>query len=284
VRKHGPLRRFILRVAPWLFLLVVWSTVTDSRLVDPLLLATPSDTLVALIQTVRSGELIAATGCTLGRALGGFGIAVIAGVPLGLLLGGFSSFDRTFGGVIDALRSMPATALYPVFLLAFGAGDSSKVAVTTFISTWALAIYTAYGVRSNGDTRRFLLRLHRAPRRQILVDGLLFPALPSIVAGMRTIISIAFVVTIGIEMIVGTRCGLGQLIFDAQNTYRIPTMYAAIVASAATGVVVNWVFIRLARMLTPWEVVQYPKNKNRTQPSVSPALPRPLDRPTKPEH
>jgi NitT/TauT family transport system permease protein len=246
-------RLVIIRAIPWFLLLTIWGVVTWCRLVDPLLLATPSDTLVALLDSVRSGELVAATGCTLWRALGGFGLAVMLGVPIGLLLGGFSGFEKTFGNVIDALRSMPATALYPVFLLVFGAGNSSKMAVATFISAWALAIYTAHGVRFNGRTRLFLLRLHRVSRRQILIDGLLFPALPSIVAGMRAVISIAFVVTIGIEMIVGAGCGLGQIIFDAQNTYHIPMMYGAIIAAAVTGVLLNWTFTRLAKILTPWE-------------------------------
>lgn len=245
-------RRFTLPLVPWILGIAAWNILTSFRWIDPLLLASPSATLRELERGIASLELLRALGFTLLRAFCGFWIATLIGVPLGLMLGGMQIIQRTFGGVIDGLRSMPATALYPVFLLAFGAGDASKIAVVVFICTWALVIYTASGINSSGSTRRFLLKMHRVSKSQYFLDGLLLPALPSIIAGMRTVLSLALVITIGIEMIVGTKYGIGQAIFDAQNTYRIPQMYAAIVMAALSGVVMNWFFAAFASYLTPW--------------------------------
>ena len=215
----------------------------------------PIDTARALLDGVLTGSLLRALVATLGRAYGGFVTPTVIGVPVGLMLGGLPKVKDAIGGIVDALRSMPATALFPAFLLLFGIGDTAKVAVVTFVCTWAIAIYTAYGVRVSGETRRFLLRLHQATAWQRLVDGLLLPALPNILGGIRTAISLALVVTIAIEMIVGTTVGLGQTIYVAQVTYRIPVMYAAIVLSAAAGVATNAIFSIASRRWVRWEKV-----------------------------
>jgi ABC-type nitrate/sulfonate/bicarbonate transport system permease component len=70
---------------------------------------------------------------------------------------------------------------------------------------------------------------------------------------MRTAVSLALVVTIAIEMIVGTAVGLGQTIYVAQETYRVPVMYAAILLSAAAGVATNGIFSIASRRWVRWE-------------------------------
>jgi NitT/TauT family transport system permease protein len=253
-RAAATAQRLAPALAPWGVLVLLWYLCTKGErpLIDPLFLSSPSDTLTALREGLRNAKLINAFGMTFGRALGGFLIATVIGVPLGLVLGGIAAVQRMLGNVVDALRSMPATALYPLFMFAFGSGSLSKIAVAAFVCTWAIAIYTAHGVSGSGQTRRFLLRMHRVSRTQFLLDGLLFPAMPAIIGGMRTAVSLAVVLTIGIEMIVGTTSGLGQAIFNAQNTYQIPDMYAAIVLAAVGGVLVNRGFVFFAQWLAPW--------------------------------
>jgi NitT/TauT family transport system permease protein len=244
----------LLALTPWLAFVAVWAALTETGLVDSLFLAAPGKTLAALRRGLfETHELGWALLFTLRRALSGFLVASLLGVPLGLLVGGVPTIDRLFGRAIDGLRSMPATALFPAFLLAFGIGEASKVAVATFVCLWALVIYTASGVRSSGDTRRYLLKLHGVSASQLFFDGLFYPALPSILGGMRTSLSLALVVTISVEMLVGTRVGLGQTIYIAQSTYAIPDMYAAITLAALSGVLFNWLFQTLARACVRWE-------------------------------
>lgn len=239
--------------------MLIWIILTelqfsDGPLVDPLFLSSPRNTLRALFDGfVRSATLRWDLLYTLGRALGGFLIATILGVPLGLFVGGVSRANKILGSLIDGLRSMPATALFPVFLLVFGAGEKSKIAVATFVCLWAMVIYTAAGVRISGETRRFLLKLHNVSRSQFFVDGLFYPALPSILGGMQTTLSLSLVVTIGAEMLIGTSIGLGQTIYISQSTYVIPTMYAAIALAACAGMVLNTILRKLIPVIIYWE-------------------------------
>jgi ABC-type nitrate/sulfonate/bicarbonate transport system permease component len=241
---------------PWLCLLLIWAMLTETRIVDPIFLSSPSTTFAALMGGIFSGELIVAVFATLARAISGFLIATLIGVPLGLLIGGLPNVNQFLGSFIDGLRSMPATALFPAFILLFGIGDAAKIAVVTFVCMWTMTIYTAYGVQDSGETRRFLLRLHKVSKLQFLLDGLFFPALPSILGGMRTSLSLTLVITIATEMIVGTTVGLGQTIFNAQILYQIPMMYAAIILSALAGMVLNFLFIAFSSKLVHWTIMK----------------------------
>lgn len=249
-------RQRYLGLIPWIALICIWAALTwpRHRVVGPLFLASPRETASALYEgIVVSRSLLKGLGITVLRAGMGFALASVIGVPIGVAIGGIATVSKLLGSFVDGLRSMPATAMYPVFLLAFGAGDSSKIAVAVFVCTWAIAIYTIYGVTASGQTRRFLLRLHNVGWWQYFMDGLLLPALPAILGGMRTAVSLAFVITIGVEMIVGTKLGLGQAIYDAQSTYRIPDMYAALTLAAIAGIALNRLFVLASTWLAPWE-------------------------------
>lgn len=236
----------------WFLLLLLWELSTATKLADPLFVASPVETANALFQGLLSGRIVMAAALTTGLALSGFFIGVILGIPLGLALGGIRMFRDIFGGIVDSLRSVPSTALFPLFLLFFGVGRISKIAVAAFICTLALAIYTASAVPDYNSTIRFLLRLRRVSAWRKLVDGMFFPAIPGIAGGMRTAISMALVGTLANEMIIGTDVGLGRLIFDSQMTFRIPEMYAAIVATGAIGVLLNQGLIFLLSRLFRW--------------------------------
>lgn len=233
------MRRIGTNLLGWFLLLSLWQLSTATGLADPLFVASPIETARALFEGLLSGRLVAAAALTTGLALAGFLIGVLLGVPLGLALGGIQVFRDIFGGIVDSLRSVPSTALFPLFLLFFGVGRISKVAVAAFICTLALAIYTASAVPDYNSTIRFLLRLRRVSVVRKIVDGMFFPAIPGIVGGMRTAISMALVGTLANEMIIGTDIGLGRLIFDSQMTFRIPEMYAAIVVTGCIGILIN---------------------------------------------
>ncbi len=247
------MKKIVIKFLPWSVLLLLWVFLTETDFIDPLFLSSPSDTFISLLNGMWGDGLFKALCFTIFRALTGFVIASIIGIPLGLLIGGLSKVNEILGNVIDALRSMPATAMFPAFLLIFGIGDSAKIAVVTFVCLWTITIYTSYGIKISSSTRRFLLKIHNVGKWRYFIDGYLFPALPNILGGMRTAISLSLVITVGVEMIVGTKFGLGQTIYIAQTTYNIPLMYASIILSAIGGVLSNKLFLYLSGLVVRWE-------------------------------
>lgn len=229
-----------------------WWITTSVNLVDPLFVASPGATARALVDELSSGRLLQAALVTTSLALSGFAIGVLLGVPMGLALGGISWFSSSFRGVIDGIRSVPSAALFPLFLLIFGIGRASKVAIAAFVCMFALCIYTARSVPRATSTRRILLRMHKVPWRRQFIDGMFFAALNGVVGGMSSAVSMALVGTIANEMIVGTDIGLGRYIYESQMTFRIPQMYAAIIVAGVIGIGLNQIIESSVRRIVRW--------------------------------
>ena len=105
----------------------------DARLIAELL-PPPGETLVHLAHNFLSGSIYADLWATVYRTLWSFAIAVLIGVPLGIVLGSSESAYRSVEFVIDFFRSTPSSALIPLFLLIFGITDINKIAIASFLA------------------------------------------------------------------------------------------------------------------------------------------------------
>ena len=235
-----------------IIILIIWWLVTTLGLVDTLFLVSPQVAFVKLWNLLSSGEILPDLWVTLLRMLFGFAISMAIGIPTGLLLGSSKKLYSYFEFVIDFFRSLPATALFPLFMLVFGIGDAAKIAVVVFIATWVIIINTAYGVFHTPKGRLRYLQTLKAKKSQIFREVILPEAIPHIVVGLRTALSLSLVVIIAVEMFIGTRVGLGQRIFDAQLTFRIPELYATILLAGIVGYLLNKFFLSLELKFIHW--------------------------------
>ena len=115
-----------------LLLFGVWQLVIAAQWVKPVLLPPPGETLAHLWEVVASGAIREDFVSTLVRTLSAFGIAVLIGVPLGVMLGSSVNAYRSVEFLIDFFRSTPSSALIPLFLLIFGITDANKIAIAAF--------------------------------------------------------------------------------------------------------------------------------------------------------
>jgi NitT/TauT family transport system permease protein len=182
----------------------------------------------------------------------GFALAVGIGVPLGLLIGSSRRLVESLEFLIDFFRSLPASALFPMFILFFGIGDRSKVAVIVFSCALIILVNAIYGVKNCKEAR---LRAARAmgANRTALFTKVIFPeALPHIFAGLRISVSIGLILVVVTEMFIGTHRGLGQRIYDAHLMFRIAEMYAVILLTGVLGYVLNKIFITIEAKVFHW--------------------------------
>lgn len=233
-------------------ILVIWWLITAIGLVDTLFLVSPQVAFAKLWNLLISGEILPDLFATLLRMLLGFAIAVAIGVPLGLLLGSSKKLYSYFEFVIDFFRSLPATALFPLFMLIFGIGDTAKIAVVVFIATWVIIINTAYGVFHTPKGRFRYLQTLKAKKTQIIREATIPEAIPHIIVGLRTALSLSLVVVIAVEMFIGTRVGLGQRIFNSELTFRIPELYATILLAGIIGYLLNKIFLSIETKFIHW--------------------------------
>jgi NitT/TauT family transport system permease protein len=236
-----------------LFLLVVfWELAFEMRLVDPVLVPSPAQSFKAFWQVLEEGSLWADLRRTVARTGISFAIALVIAVPLGILLGSSDKVYRALEFPIDFFRSTPASAMFPLFLILFGSGESTKIVVAAFGAALAILFATAYGVMNARKQRQLAARVMGASRLQVLSDVTIWESLPQTFVGMRSGVSLALVIVIVAEMFIGSTDGLGQRILKSQMVFDMPDMYASIFAAGALGYLLNLLFIVAERRFVHW--------------------------------
>jgi sulfonate transport system permease protein len=232
-------------------LVALWYLAVMLRIVDPVLLPSPVVTVQAFWKGVTGGKLGADFIITLQRTALATALASAIGIPIGLVLGASERLYRSLEFVVDFFRSTPATAIFPLFLLLFGVDDKTKVYVATFAACLAIIFNVAYGVMNARKTRLLAAWLMGARRLHILLVVLL-ESFPQTFIGLRSGVSLALIVVIVAEMFIGSRDGLGNSIFETQQMFDMPGMYAAIFASGALGYGLNLMFRVVEKRIVHW--------------------------------
>ena len=231
-------------------MLALWYLAVKMRVIDPVLLPLPTDTARAAWNGF-DGKLGTDFLITLERTALAIALASAIGIPVGLILGASEKLYRSLEFVVDFFRSTPATAIFPLFLLLFGVDDKTKVYVATFAASLAIIFNVAYGVMNARKTRLLAAWLMGARRHQILLV-ILLESFPQTFIGLRTGVSLALIVVIVAEMFIGSKDGLGNSIFEAQQLFEMPAMYAAIFASGALGYGLNLLFRLIEKRVVHW--------------------------------
>lgn len=233
-------------------LVIVWYLAVLVQVVDPLLLPSPQKTFVALWKGMAGGKLGFDFMKTVERTVAATAIAAAIAIPLGVFLGASERLYRSVEFVVDFFRSTPASAVFPLFLVLFGVGDKTKIYVAAFGAVLVILFNVAYGVMNARKTRLLAAKVMGASRFRVLTDVMLLESLPQTFVGLRNGVSLALVIVVVAEMFIGSVDGLGQRVFEAQQLFEMPDMYAAIFAAGALGYGLNLVFLVIERRFVHW--------------------------------
>jgi len=233
-------------------LLAIWSLATWQQWVDPVLLPSPISTFRALWHGMDGGALGFDFAKTVYRTAAATAIAAVIAIPLGIVLGSSERLYLSLEFVIDFFRSTPASAMFPLFLVLFGVGDETKISVAAFGAILVILFNVAYGVMNARKTRLLAAKVMGASQLRVLVDVTLLESLPQTFVGLRNGVSLALVIIVVAEMFIGSQDGLGHSVFEAQQLFEMPRMYAAIFAAGVLGYGLNLLFILIERRFVHW--------------------------------
>lgn len=197
------------------------------------------------------GVLLSELGHTLLRAASGFGLALGAMLPLGILLGRVRTLGDIVEPVIELVRPLPPIAIIPVWMIFLGIGDAAKIAVVAYGASFPILINSIDAVRSLHPMMSHVarsLRLTRAERMRF-VD--LPAALPRIVAGIRLSITVSLLLAVVAEMLLSTD-GLGAFLVRSQESFRIDDVLAALLLIVLVALLVNLTTEVIQRKLLSW--------------------------------
>jgi NitT/TauT family transport system permease protein len=211
-----------------------------------------SEVLVAWKDLLVSGALGENIGISLQRAALGFGLAVLVAIPLGFLMGRYSLFEKVSDLLVQTLRNTSQFALLPVFILLFGIGEASKVAMTFYSSIFFLLVNTISGVKGVDPLLIKAARSMGTTDLDLFRKVILPASIPSIVAGARLAVKSSIFAVIGAEML-AAKSGLGFLIQQSQLMMETADMYAGILTLTAIGLAVNYLLVWFERWATAWK-------------------------------
>ena len=233
-------------------LVVVWAVVAALQIVPSIVLPSPASVVRAVPKMLQE-RLLADIGLTLARVLGALAIACVFGIPLGLYLGYRKGVYQVIESPLHALRSVPASALFPLFLIVIGVGEKSIVALAAYPSLLVILANTVSGATLANKRRLYQARLLGLDTFDTITEVLAYEALPNILDGIRTAVSYALMLVIAVEMFIGlSERGLGRSIYEYQSTYRIPETYGAIIIAGIIGILLNAVVSQMERRMLRW--------------------------------
>jgi NitT/TauT family transport system permease protein len=241
------LSRYSSSVISFAVVLVLWELA--SRLSGWSAQVFPGPVMVAEggIELLLNGKLIRDSVASLFRVTIGFNLAVLIGVPLGIILGRMVRTSKFINPLIQFLRPISPLAWIPLAMLWFGIGEKPAVFLIFLSCFFPLVTSTVIAVHSIKPIYFQVAANFGFTRREVLLK-VIFPAiLPDIVTALRMTIGIAWLVVVAAEMI-AVQSGLGYLILDSRNALRMDYVMVGMITIGIIGLVLDYIMRRLSEI------------------------------------
>jgi len=229
-----------------------WIVIYWLGVFNRLMFPNPFEIILEFINMFSNKEIISNLLRTLVRVIDAIIIGAFIGIPFGLFFGYFKKIYLMFEFIIDFFRSIPVTALFPLFMLFFGIGDLSKIILASWMTGLIILVNTAYGVRHSNKAYLKMARIYNVKKSYLLPNIVFYGALPHIFSGLRIGTSISLIIIIVTEMFIGSVNGLGYAILNAQLMYEIPKMYAIIILTGVLGFLLNKFLLIIEKRVIHW--------------------------------
>jgi NitT/TauT family transport system permease protein len=198
-----------------------------------------------------SGMLVTHLAASASRVYGGFALAALAALPLGMLIGRVPAFRAALEPTLQLLRPVPVTAWLPLAMIMFGIGPRSAFFLVFLGAFYPILVNTTFGVRSV-DPRLFEAASMLGASPASMFPKVVLPAsLPSIFTGLRLGLGFAWVVIVVGEM-TGVQTGLGAMIMDARQLSRTEIVIAGMVVIGLAGFLSDRIIQSLGRLALSW--------------------------------
>ena len=245
------------RVLVWQVLVAVvvvfaWQLLVDVKLLDPFFVSRPTEIARRIATWIVDGTLVRHLFVTVEESLLGLIVGAALGIASGFALGRAPTAARVFDPYIKMLNAIPRVVLAPLFLLWFGLGIWSKVALAVTLVFFVMFFSTYQGVRDADPVLIDNARMLGATERQLVRHVLVPSALTWIFSSLQTSLGFAMVGAVVGEYL-GATHGLGYVISQAEGTFDTTGVFAGMTVLAFVVVIVSMAVSRLERWLLRWK-------------------------------
>ena len=214
---------------------IVYEIVARSGHFPKALMPTVPTVLATFWDMLVDGTMLRHTLYTLYRVLFGFALALVVGIPLGIMMARFRPLENFLLPLVSALMPIPSFALVPLFMLWFGIGNLTTIIIVIYAATFPMLFNTWSGVRSVNPIWLRAAGAMGADEHRLFWKVIIPGASPFIITGMRQSFLRSWIAVVGAEMIAASDWGLGWVIFDAKEFLNADVMLASLIVIGAIG-------------------------------------------------
>src|SRR5215813_11137146 len=225
----------LLGIGSFAVILLIWESVVWLHWANPFFVSQPSAIARSLSHAAESGELWHNVAVSLREFAIGYGASVVVGILLGGLAGRFRSVEYVLDPFLWFLYSAPLVAFYPIFVLWFGLGVPTVIAITFLLSVTQITVNTLSGVKNVNPGLLLAARSFGATERDLLWKVVLPASVPMVIAGLRLGIGRALMGVVVGELF-GATAGLGFSIAYYGALLKTTDMIASLVVIVVLGV------------------------------------------------
>lgn len=227
-----------LGLAPIAMVIALWQGLVSFGFAPAALLPPPGLVFGRLLQQLVTDTFQHEIVATLIRLFGGFLIAVVLGVSIGIAAAARPAINSMVRPIVRVLAPLPKVALYPAFLLLLGFGHESKIILVAADALFPILLSTYYGASTVEQKLIWSAMAAGTPRYEILFKVVLPAAMPSILTGCRIGLVISCIVVFLAEMITSTD-GLGHVLVTAARTFQAVDMFVPLITISLLGLILN---------------------------------------------
>lgn len=230
----------LISIASVLVGILIWQLITSGfELVKPNILPAPGLILKTFIKKLyepnpEGGTLFVHIASSLKVALSGYGLGVIIGIPLGIVMAWYPKIDLSVRPVFDLVRTVPGVAWIPVMVSLAGIGLLSK-ALVIFISAMVATIINSYsGIKQTKEVHLWVGQTFGASNWELLTQIAIPSALPMILTGCKIALGSAWTTLVAAELLASTK-GIGYMIQQARGIGRLDIVIVGMIVIGLTG-------------------------------------------------
>lgn len=227
-----------------------WQIVVGLRIIDYSSLPAPSAIINAFIYLSGAGILWPQVAHTLSCVFISFGLAVVIGGTVGLLIGLNSTAASWGTATVDLLRSLPVLVLIPIGILIWGPATQTEIIIGTYAGLWPMILNTAGGVRSVSPRLREVAATLRLSRVGTLMKIVVPSTAGPMLVGARLALSSALIISVVAEML-GLQAGVGNLLVLQRSADQPERMWAFVLTVGILGLLVNAALSWFVRLTSP---------------------------------
>ena len=213
----------------------IYEALARSGWFAPALMPTLEKIAGTLVVVLADGSMLAHAATTLYRVLFGFSLAILAGLPLGILMGRSRAVENFVLPLASALMPIPSLAWVPVFILWFGLGNTVSILIVFYASLFPMLLNAWTGVRAVNPLWLRAAGAMGADENALFWKVIIPGASPFIITGLRQAFLRAWIAVVGAEMLAASDWGLGWVIFDAKEFLNADLMLASLAVIGAIG-------------------------------------------------